>query len=164
MISDRFSRKIKTVPQFLEWRKSSVNIKKTFVFTNGCFDIIHRGHAEYLARARELGDFLVIGLNTDQSVKRLKGEGRPLVDQESRAILLAALEMVDIVIFFDEDTPLSLIQEIKPDILVKGADYSIDQIVGATEVLAYGGRVETLAFVEGFSTSALIKKIKKNQV
>ncbi|MCK5076153.1 MAG: D-glycero-beta-D-manno-heptose 1-phosphate adenylyltransferase, partial [Calditrichia bacterium] len=130
-------------------------------FTNGCFDIIHRGHVEYMSRAKELGDFLIIGLNTDNSVKRLKGENRPLVDQESRAIVLSALEIVDMVIFFDEDTPLDLIKTILPDILIKGADYAIEDIVGAKEVLDNGGHVKTIKFVEGFSTTQIINKIRK---
>ncbi|MCK5075701.1 MAG: D-glycero-beta-D-manno-heptose 1-phosphate adenylyltransferase, partial [Calditrichia bacterium] len=130
-------------------------------FTNGCFDIIHRGHVEYLSQAKELGDFLIIGLNTDESVRRLKGEGRPLVEEQSRAVLLAALEMVDAVILFDDDTPLNLIKNILPDILVKGADYTIEQIVGAKEVLGNGGLVKTIDFVEGFSTTDIIRKIGK---
>jgi rfaE bifunctional protein nucleotidyltransferase chain/domain len=131
------------------------------VFTNGCFDIVHRGHVEYLSRAADFGDCLVIGLNTDASVSRLKGENRPIVDQESRAILLAALQFVDAVVYFDEDTPYELIKEIQPDILVKGSDYKVEDIVGYDIVTGRGGTVETIDFVEGFSTSDIIEKIIK---
>jgi len=131
------------------------------VFTNGCFDIVHRGHVEYLSRAADFGDCLVIGLNTDASVSRLKGENRPIVDEESRAILLAALQFVDAVVYFDEDTPYELIKEIQPDILVKGSDYKVEDIVGYDIVTGRGGTVETIDFVEGFSTSDIIEKIIK---
>jgi len=135
--------------------------KETVVFTNGCFDIVHRGHIEYLARAASMGSKLVIGLNSDASVKRLKGESRPVNNQHSRAILLAALSFADAVIFFDEDTPYNLIEKILPDVLVKGDDYSIEEIAGYDVVLAHGGKVETIGLVEGFSTSALIGKLRK---
>jgi rfaE bifunctional protein nucleotidyltransferase chain/domain len=131
------------------------------VFTNGCFDIVHRGHVEYLSRAADFGDCLVIGLNTDASVSRLKGENRPIVNEESRAILLAALQFVDAVVYFDEDTPYELIKEIQPDILVKGSDYKVEDIVGYDIVTGRGGTVETIDFVEGFSTSDIIEKIIK---
>ena len=130
------------------------------VFTNGCFDIIHYGHIDYLARAASLGGKLVIGLNTDASVSKLKGPNRPVQDEKSRALILAALQFVDAVILFDEETPKELISFLIPDILVKGSDYSIDQIVGADVVLNNGGRVETMDFVPGYSTSKIIKKIK----
>lgn len=133
------------------------------VFTNGCFDILHRGHIEYLANAADLGNKLIIGLNTDDSVRRQgKGENRPLQDQESRALVLAALHFVDLIILFDEDTPIDLIQKVQPDILVKGADYKIEEIVGHEIVLAKGGKVETISFIEGYSTSAIVEKAKSN--
>lgn len=132
---------------------------KTIVFTNGVFDILHIGHISYLAQAFELGDKLVIGLNADASVKRLKGDGRPINNQDNRAKLLAALFFVDAVVVFDEDTPKELITNILPDVLVKGADYSIDNIVGAREVLANGGFVKTIDFVNGHSSTSLIEKM-----
>ncbi len=131
------------------------------VFTNGCFDILHAGHADYLARARDLGDRLVIGLNTDASVSRLKGENRPVQDENARAVLLASFSFTDAVVLFDEDTPHNLISHLVPDILVKGSDYSLEEIVGADIVLQNGGKVETLDFVEGYSTSKIIDKILK---
>lgn len=147
--------KIITRSQF-ETLKPSLSDQK-IVFTNGCFDIIHLGHIQYLAQARELGDLLVVGLNTDLSVKRLKGESRPVNPEFARAIVLAALQFVDFVILFDEDTPLNLIHTISPDFLVKGGDYSIDQIVEADFVIKKGGKVITLPFVEGFSSSNIIQ-------
>ena len=129
-------------------------------FTNGCFDIVHRGHVEYLSKAKDLGTKLVLGLNTDASVRRLKGEGRPVVDEQSRAILLAALQFIDLVVFFDEDTPYELIKALQPDILVKGSDYKAEDIVGYDVVTAKGGKVETIDFVEGFSTTTIVEKIK----
>lgn len=134
---------------------------KKVVFTNGCFDILHLGHVDYLEKARQRGDKLVLGLNTDSSVRRLKGEDRPLNDQYARARLLAALAFVDALTYFDEDTPYELIKELKPDILVKGNDYLAENIVGADIVIANGGKVETIALVEGFSTTNMIEKIKK---
>ncbi|MBP8848984.1 MAG: D-glycero-beta-D-manno-heptose 1-phosphate adenylyltransferase [Breznakibacter sp.] len=131
------------------------------VFTNGCFDILHRGHVEYLAKAASLGHKLVLGLNTDNSVSRIKGPLRPVVDQNSRAVLLAALGFIDLVVFFDEETPYELIKLIQPDILVKGSDYKPESIVGYDIVTEKGGRVETIDFVDGFSTTSLIEKIKK---
>lgn len=133
---------------------------KRIVFTNGCFDILHRGHVTYLNQARDLGDLLIVGINSDESVKRLKGPERPVNMLEDRAYVLSALKSVDYVIPFEEDTPLNLINLIMPDILVKGGDYTIDRIVGAQEVLAHGGRVEIIPFVPGKSTSAIIDAIK----
>jgi len=130
------------------------------VFTNGCFDILHRGHIEYLSKAADLGDMLVIGLNTDDSVSRLKGSHRPLQDEGSRAYTMAALSFVDYVVYFNEDTPYNLIKSIQPDILVKGADYKAEDIVGYDIVMAKGGKVETIEFVPGYSTSAIEAKIK----
>jgi len=129
------------------------------VFTNGCFDLVHRGHVEYMAIAANLGQRLVLGLNTDASVKRLKGELRPLVDEQSRAILLAAFEFIDLIVLFDEDTPYELIKAVQPDILVKGSDYKPESIVGYDIVTARGGKVETIDFVEGFSTTKLVERI-----
>jgi rfaE bifunctional protein nucleotidyltransferase chain/domain len=133
---------------------------QTIVFTNGCFDILHIGHVDYLEKARNLGDKLVLGLNTDHSIRRIKGETRPIVEQNARARVIAALGFVDAVVLFDEDTPLRLIQTIKPDILVKGDDYTIKNIIGADFVIENGGKVETIPLVKGFSTSNIIEKIK----
>ena len=130
------------------------------VFSNGCFDILHLGHIDYLEKARELGDRLVIGLNTDASVKTLKGPQRPINDEQARARMLAALGFVDGVVLFAEETPYELISALKPDILVKGNDYQIKDIVGAQEVLKAGGEVKTVELVEGYSTSSIIEKIK----
>ncbi len=131
----------------------------TIVFTNGCFDILHKGHIRYLADASELADVFIVGLNTDSSVKRLKGPNRPLQDQESRAISLSALVFVDYVVMFGEDSPLELLKIIKPNILVKGGDYQIEAIVGFDLVSSYGGKVISLPLVKGYSTTSIIKKI-----
>ena len=133
---------------------------KKVVFTNGVFDLLHIGHITYMAKAAELGDKLIIGLNADSSVKRLKGEGRPVNDQNSRALLLATFFFVDAIVVFEEDTPLNLISTLLPDILVKGADYAIENIVGAKEVIANGGEVKTINFVEGYSSTSIIQRIK----
>jgi rfaE bifunctional protein nucleotidyltransferase chain/domain len=130
------------------------------VFTNGVFDLLHLGHITYLSKAAELGDKLIIGLNTDASVKRLKGESRPVNDQSNRAALLAALFFVDAVILFEEDTPRELITQLMPDVLIKGADYTVENIAGAKEVLANGGEVKTISLVEGYSSTSIINKIK----
>ncbi len=130
------------------------------VFTNGCFDIVHLGHVDYLEKARSLGDRLVLGLNTDASVSRLKGPLRPVVDEKARARLMAALSFVDAVILFEEPTPLQVIEALEPDILVKGDDYSVENIVGADFVLSRGGEVKTIPLVKGYSTSSLIEKIR----
>lgn len=133
--------------------------EEKIVFTNGCFDILHRGHVEYLAKAAALGTKLIIGLNTDASVRRLKGEARPINDQEARAILLSSLLFTDKIVFFDDDTPLELIRYIQPDILVKGNDYQPENIVGYDIVKAKGGEVITVNLTEGFSTTSILKKI-----
>lgn len=135
--------------------------QQKIVFTNGCFDILHRGHVTYLAQARQMGDLLVVGLNSDASVRRLKGPERPVNDEQSRALLLAALEMVDYVVLFEEDTPYNLILKVKPDLLVKGGDYDIDNIVGADFVRQRGGEVCTIPFVQGFSSSSIIDHLKQ---
>ncbi len=134
---------------------------KKIVFTNGCFDLLHRGHIEYLSKAADFGDMLIIGLNTDASVSRIKGSHRPIQDESSRAHIMAALEFVDLVIYFDEDTPYDLIKIVQPDILVKGADYKAEDIVGYDIVTAKGGQVKTIEFLDGYSTSAIENKIKK---
>lgn len=135
------------------------NRGKRIVFTNGCFDLLHAGHVKYLQKARNLGDLLILGLNSDASVRRLKGPKRPLIDQEERSHLLAALDCIDYVTVFEEDTPLELITALKPDILAKGGDYSLDGVVGRDFVESYGGRVELITFVDGKSTTNIIEKI-----
>jgi rfaE bifunctional protein nucleotidyltransferase chain/domain len=131
------------------------------VFTNGCFDIIHQGHIDYLSKAADKGTKLIIGVNTDQSVSRLKGPSRPIQDEYSRLMILAAMEFVDAVILFDEETPLNLINRVIPDVLVKGSDYKAEDIVGYDTVMQNGGSVETIDFLPGFSTSAIEQRIKK---
>ena len=132
---------------------------KKVVFTNGCFDILHPGHIDLLRRARALGDTLVVAINSDDSVRRIKGPNRPVFNQDERAELLAALEMVDLVTVFDEDTPLQAILKVRPDILVKGADWGLDGIAGRVEVESWGGRVEALPLVEGQSTTGVIDRV-----
>jgi len=135
---------------------------KRIVFTNGCFDILHAGHAYYLKKAKEFGDILVVGLNSDESIKRIKGPQRPIVPQEMRAYLLDSLKPVDYVVIFDEDTPERLIKAIRPHVLVKGADWELKDIVGADFVLSYGGKVERVEFKFDISTSHIIKRILEN--
>ncbi len=132
--------------------------KNRIVFTNGCFDILHRGHVYYLSKAREMGDVLVVGLNSDRSVTRLKGEGRPVNSQNARAEVLGALGMVDYIILFEEDTPLELIKIIAPDLLVKGGDYRVEDIVGYKEISSRGGQVLTIPILEGYSSSSIINR------
>jgi len=129
------------------------------VFTNGCFDLVHRGHVEYLSKAAEKGNRLVLGLNTDASVRKIKGSTRPIIDEQSRSIVLAALEFIDLVVLFDEDNPYELIKIVQPDVLVKGSDYNVEDIVGYDIVMNNGGSVETIDYVIGFSTSNIITKI-----
>ena len=140
------------------WRKEG----KTIVFSNGCFDILHRGHVEYLSKAADLGDILIIGLNTDASVKRIKGPSRPVNDEKARAVVLAALEFVDAIMFFEEDTPYNLIKNVQPDVLVKGKDYKAEDIVGYDIVTNKGGKVETIELVEGFSTTNILKHFNQS--
>ena len=128
-------------------------------FTNGCFDILHRGHVEYLLKAADLGNILIIGLNSDKSVKRIKGKGRPVQDETSRSLILASLQFVNYVILFDEDTPYNLIKSVEPDILVKGADYKKEEIVGHDIVENYGGKVITIDLVEGYSSTSILNKM-----
>ncbi|NQW26843.1 MAG: D-glycero-beta-D-manno-heptose 1-phosphate adenylyltransferase [Flammeovirgaceae bacterium] len=139
------------------WKKDQQKI----VFTNGCFDILHLGHIDYLEKAKAKGDKLVLGLNSDHSVQRLKGDSRPINKIKARSRMMAALAFVDLVIIFEEDTPLTLIEHLMPDVLVKGGDYEIGNIVGANIVLAKGGTVETITFTEGYSTTKLINELKK---
>jgi len=134
---------------------------KRVVFTNGCFDLLHPGHVRYLTEARSLGDVLVVGLNGDRSVRALKGEGRPILNQEERSEVIAALEAVDFVVVFDEETPKELVAELLPDVLVKGGDWPIDQIIGRVEVEAAGGRVFSLRYIEGSSTSDIIDRVSR---
>ncbi len=143
--------------QLKRWRL----LNKKIVFTNGVFDILHEGHIASLSEAAAEGNILIVGVNADASVKRLKGESRPVNKENSRALLLAALVMTDGVIIFEEDTPLHLIKAIMPDVLVKGGDYTLEQIVGAKEVMENGGQVKIIPILEGFSTTGIIKKMKE---
>ncbi|MBY0478419.1 MAG: D-glycero-beta-D-manno-heptose 1-phosphate adenylyltransferase [Chitinophagaceae bacterium] len=142
--------------QLKRWR----TFGKTVAFTNGCFDILHAGHIHSLSQAASFADVLIVGLNSDSSTKKLKGDSRPVNNEQNRALLLASLVMVDAVVLFEEDTPHHLITTVLPDVLVKGGDYTIDTIVGAKEVMAAGGRVEIIPLVEGLSTTAILKKIE----
>lgn len=144
------------VVQCRQWQEAGDKL----VFTNGCFDLLHLGHIDYLNRAADMGNRLLVGLNTDASVSQLKGPHRPIQDENARLRLIAALACVSAVVLFDEPTPLQLIKALRPDILVKGADYSLDQIVGAREVLRWGGEVKTIDLVQGYATSAIEARIK----
>lgn len=160
--SDLIPKKILTkeeaVQRVAQWRL----LGKTVAFTNGVFDILHQGHIFSLSQAAKEADNLIVGLNADTSVKRLKGESRPVNNQESRALVLSSLIMVDAVVLFEEDTPLDLIISLLPDVLVKGGDYTVEQIAGAKEVIASGGRVVINPTLEGFSTTAIIAQLKSN--
>lgn len=131
------------------------------VFTNGCFDIVHRGHVEYLKSAAKLGDVLIVGINTDSSVKKIKSRGRPIMNEEDRAAIVAALKPVDAVCLFEEETPLELIKSLKPDVLVKGSEYAVKDIVGYDQVVKAGGKVVPILMVQGKSTSDIVRKIKE---
>ena len=155
------SKKIVTVEQAKNIIYGWKLLGKTCAFTNGCFDILHQGHIFSLGEAAKEADYLIVGLNSDASVQRLKGPSRPINNTENRAIVLSNLAIVDLLVVFEEDTPLELIKALMPDILVKGGDYTIDQIVGAKEVIAGGGKVIINPIIEGYSTTGLIKKIKK---
>ncbi|MDI9858816.1 MULTISPECIES: D-glycero-beta-D-manno-heptose 1-phosphate adenylyltransferase [Bacteroidota] len=157
MTQDKICTLEQAINQVEKWQSEG----KKIVFTNGCFDIVHLGHIDYLEKARKLGDKLVLGLNTDASVNRLKGPTRPVVNEYARSRMMAAFEFVDTVILFDEPTPLQVIEQVKPDILVKGDDYTVENIVGSDFVLAKGGEVKTISLVEGYSTTSLIQKIKQ---
>lgn len=154
--------KILTLPQAIaqckHWREEGLEV----VFTNGCFDMVHLGHIDYLEKARNLGNRLVLGLNTDASVSRIKGPLRPVVNQYARSRMMAALAFIDLVVLFDEPTPLQLIEALNPNILVKGNDYAVENIVGAGFVVANGGNIQTIPLVEGYSTTKLIQKIKES--
>jgi D-glycero-beta-D-manno-heptose 1-phosphate adenylyltransferase len=152
-------------PKTLSWDdlskvRKAVPKEKRVVFTNGCFDLLHPGHVDLLVRAKSLGDVLVVGINSDGSVRRLKGGGRPVVGQEDRAYVLSALESVDYVVLFDQDTPLELITLVQPDVLVKGGDWPVERIVGREAVLARGGEVHSLVLLPGYSTTELIERIR----
>lgn len=144
------------LPRLSQWKF----LGKTIAFTNGVFDILHPGHIFSLSQAAKEADYLIVGVNADDSVKRLKGNDRPINNQETRTLLLASLLMVDAVVIFEEDTPLKLITTIMPDVIVKGGDYTIEQIVGAKEVIQHGGRVVINPVIEGFSTSNIIEKLR----
>ncbi|MFZ4796019.1 MAG: D-glycero-beta-D-manno-heptose 1-phosphate adenylyltransferase [Bacteroidia bacterium] len=143
--------------QVAEWQKQG----KKIVFSNGCFDLVHKGHIDYLNRASDLGDVLVMGLNTDESVSKLKGPHRPIQDEQSRLTIIAALQCVNAVVLFDEETPYNLIELVQPDVLVKGSDYKPENIVGYDIVIAKGGQVKTIDYLPGFSTSGIEKRIKE---
>lgn len=154
----RFQDKIFTSSQLTQILKS-LRGRKRIVFTNGCFDLLHLGHITYLQSAKMLGDLLVVGVNSDASVSRLKGPERPIKDESQRSSILAALECVDYVVLFEEDTPQRIIGELLPDILVKGGDYQVDEVVGSEVVKQHGGQVEIIEFLPGYSTSGILKKI-----
>ncbi|MFY9611261.1 MAG: D-glycero-beta-D-manno-heptose 1-phosphate adenylyltransferase [Blastocatellia bacterium] len=153
--------KIQNIESLTHERQRMRREGKRVVFTNGCFDLLHRGHVRYLAEARGLGDALIVALNSDRSVRLLKGEGRPILDERERAEVIAALQAVDFVVVFDEDTPREMITRLLPDVLVKGGDWPVDQIVGREEVEAAGGKAVSLPYVEGSSTSEIIDRIRK---
>jgi len=152
---------IKSNKEIIEIREQLKQQNKKVVFTNGCFDLIHSGHVDYLVKAKEMGDVLILALNTDDSIKRIKGDKRPILKQDERAFIVSNLKPVDYVTFFNEDTPAEIISELIPDILVKGADWSIDKIIGREIVEANGGEVKTIKFVNDQSTSNIIKIIKE---
>lgn len=158
---DIIERKIMPLPELMrtvaQWRL----LKKSIAFTNGVFDILHKGHIYSFSQAAEEADYLIVGLNSDSSTKRLKGDSRPINDEQARAILLASLVIIDAVVLFEEDTPLELIKTILPDVLIKGGDYTIEQIAGAKEVIENGGRVVINPIVEGYSTTGLIGKMSR---
>ena len=157
MTSDKIKSLADATKQVKSWQAAGQKV----VFTNGCFDLLHLGHVDYLENAKNLGDKLIIGLNTDSSVSRFKGPERPLQDQNSRARILAALQFVDLVVFFNENTPLDLISQLLPNVLVKGSDYLAENIVGADVVKKNGGVVKTIDFVPGYSTTRIVEKIKR---
>ncbi|TAF63778.1 MAG: D-glycero-beta-D-manno-heptose 1-phosphate adenylyltransferase [Cytophagales bacterium] len=159
MTADKIQNLSSVQQQIQQWKTEGQKV----VFTNGCFDILHIGHVDYLEKAKLVGDKLVVAINTDASVKRLKGQSRPINPEYARARLLAALSFVDAVVYFEEDTPLQVIEKLLPNVLVKGNDYQISNIVGADVVIANGGEVLTIALTEGFSTSKIIDKIQHNE-
>lgn len=153
--------KIKSKQELISWSNDIKEKGYELVFTNGCFDILHRGHLTYLYEAKSLGDFLIVAINSDSSVKKLKGANRPINEENDRALALSALSFVDAVVIFEDDTPLEVIEEVIPDILVKGDDYSLDEIIGKNLVEENGGIVKTIDFVKGYSTSEIVDRIKK---
>ncbi|MBM4403597.1 MAG: D-glycero-beta-D-manno-heptose 1-phosphate adenylyltransferase [Candidatus Cloacimonetes bacterium] len=155
--------KIKTLNELITALEQHRALGRRIVFTNGCFDILHSGHALYLEAAKALGDVLVVGVNSDASIRRLKGESRPIISQDDRLIMLAALGSVDYVTLFEDDTPLELIRAALPDVLVKGGDWTADNIVGSDIVIANGGMVKSLMFKAGMSTSAIIERVKNDR-
>lgn len=157
---DYIQSKIFSLPALVQQMTRWEFLGKKTVFTNGCFDILHQGHIYSLSSAAKEADILIVGVNADASVRKLKGQNRPINNQASRSLLLASLVMVDAVVIFEEDTPLEIISALLPDVLVKGGDYTLEQIVGAKEVMANGGRVVINPIVEGFSTSAIIEKVE----
>jgi len=159
--SDPYQKIFETFSQFAvvlnHWRAEGQSI----VLTNGCFDILHKGHLDFLSSCTKVGDRLVIGLNSDLSILRLKGSSRPICNQETRSLLLASLEMVDAVLIFQEDTPLSLIKQISPKVIVKGEDYKVNTMIGRDHVLSYGGKVLTIPLTKGYSTTQIIDKVRR---
>ncbi|MBT4332320.1 MAG: D-glycero-beta-D-manno-heptose 1-phosphate adenylyltransferase [Candidatus Cloacimonetes bacterium] len=155
--------KLKTWEEITDISRKLKEQSKTIVFTNGCFDILHAGHAKYLAEAKKLGNILILGLNSDSSVKRLKGNDRPINNEQDRAIVLSALCSVSYIVIFDEDTPYELINNIKPNILVKGGDWKPEDIVGHDIVSSYNGRVKSLSFIEGKSPTAIVNKLREKE-
>lgn len=153
--------KLKTWEEIAAIIKDLKSQNKKIVFTNGCFDILHSGHVKYLAEAKELGDILILGLNSDSSVKRLKGKDRPINNEKERAVVLSALYTISYIVIFEDDTPYKLIKHIKPDILVKGGDWEPKDIVGSDIVNSYNGEVKSLSFIEGKSTTDIINKLKE---
>ena len=150
---------LKTIDEIKSIRKKLKSENKKVVFTNGCFDLIHAGHIDYLSKAKAMGDILIVGLNSDASIKRIKGDKRPILKEDERAFIISNLKPVDYITIFEEDTPAELIEEIIPDILVKGADWSIENIIGREVVEANGGEVKTIEFINDQSTSKIIKSI-----
>ena len=160
--ADLIPQKIVALPQLQQWVNQWKTFGKKIAFTNGVFDILHPGHIFSLSQAAKEADILIVAVNADASVKRLKGDSRPINDQTARSLLLASLAILDAVIIFEEDTPLSLIATLLPDVLVKGGDYTVEQIAGSKEVIANGGRVVINPILEGFSTTSLIEQMKKS--
>ena len=156
----KIEKKIQTLEQGKSTVQDWVANNETIVFTNGCFDILHLGHLDYLLKAKDLGSKLIVGVNSSSSVQKLKGPSRPINSTQSRSKLLAGFECIDLIVVFNEDTPLNLIQSLKPNILVKGGDYTFETIVGAEEVKNYGGQVEIIPFLPGYSTSKIVTKIQ----
>ena len=148
----------KIIQQSNLWKKKGLKV----VFTNGCFDLVHKGHIEILSKSSDLGNKLIVGLNSDISIKKIKGKDRPIIDEKSRAFLLASISFIDAVVLFNEDTPLNLISSIKPDVLVKGGDYNISEIVGQHIVKKNDGEIVLIPFVDGFSSTGIIDKIKNS--